>query len=89
MRTYALPTTDYKLAIGTFDEAEYSASFDYISSLNVQSWDKELQDEYPHMVCVNDPFNPWRYAKVLKTVAYVLCEHEVQKWNIKKHVQFN
>ena len=88
MQTYKLPNNDFLLTIGNFQEKTYDKYFDYISSNNIQSWDDTLQATYPHMVCVNDPVNPWRYARVLKTVVYILCEDGEQKWDIKSHRNF-
>jgi len=49
--------------------------------------DTGMFPEYPHIVRVSsDPINDWgyRYAKVLKTVAYVLVDEDmVERWEIK------
>jgi hypothetical protein len=48
--------------------------------------------EYPHRVWVSN--EEWRYAKVLKTVAYIAVDEDeygkpvTEKWDIKKHVPY-
>lgn len=48
--------------------------------------------DFPHLVCVADVINwPYRYAKVGKTVAYVITDENpdgsplVEKWQMRRH----
>jgi len=71
---------------GQFVEREYGKYFEY-DALSDSS-------EHPYRVWVTTPWegrdSGWRYAKVLKTVAYVVIDEDenglvVEKWSIKNH----
>ena len=76
--------------IGRFNEKDYGNLFEF--SENREEWNTD----YPHKVWVTTPWNMdcgWRFAKVLKTVAYILTNDEdgnevVNKWSIKKHTEY-
>lgn len=84
-------TQDYDLGLvlGQFIEASHGKPFEYMRRGNFGG---DWAADFPHLVCVNDPVG-WRYrfAKVLKTVAYVVIDEDasgvpiVQKWQIKSH----
>ncbi len=77
---YAL---DYQNLAGSFVEAEFGHTFEY----RVRQDKTNYRADLPHLIYVGD--NQTRFAKVLKTVAYVLCdEHDLQKWAIKRHREF-
>lgn len=73
--------------IGSFTEKEYGKHFEFSENREVDGW------TYPHKVWVSTPWHMdegWRYAKVLKTVAYILTNDEdgndvVEKWYTKQH----
>lgn len=78
--------------LGSFIEKDYCHLFEY--SVNDHAFDWAPQEEFPHLVWV-DPSEPSpRYARVLKTVAYVVVGETpdgkpvVQKWSIKKNVSY-
>lgn len=75
--------------IGCFTEKEHGLLFEY--STNKGGFG--ALDGWPHRVYVSsNPINDsgWRYARVLKTVAYIVVDEDengdaiVEKWNIKK-----
>ena len=76
--------------LGRFYEKDYGHLFEF--SENREEWNTD----YPHKVWVTTPWNMdcgWRFAKVLKTVAYVLTNDEdgnevVQKWDIKNQKEY-
>lgn len=70
--------------LGSFEEIEYSHYFQYAE----RRWpDDNYHPELPHIVYVGD--GQPRLAKVLKTVAYILCnDGDLQKWSIKKHINY-
>ena len=50
--------------------------------------------DFPHLVEVGDHVGwPYRYAKVLKTVAYIVVDEDehgrpvAKKWDIRKHIK--
>ena len=77
---------------GCFEEKTCGGFFEF--SLNTEETDFVSMEDYPHKIWVsNNPINDsgWRYARVLKTVVYVVVDEDdygnpvVQKWDIKKH----
>ena len=76
--------------LGSFDEKEYGKYFEFSEN------DENFYTEYPHKVWVTTPWHMdggWRFAKVLKTVAYILINDEdgndvVEKWSIKKYREY-
>ena len=73
--------TPLPLVLGVFTEKEYGHPFEYAE----RRWpDDEFHPELPHIIYVGD--GQTRLAKVLKTVAWVLCgDEDLQKWDIKGH----
>ncbi len=75
--------------LGMFIEKEKGNHFEY-SSNTTDYW--VTIEDYPHKVWVRDG---WRYAKVLKTVAYIVIDEAddgspiVQKWELKKNTNYN
>lgn len=76
--------------IGSFYEKSCGNFFEYASNPAADSWVDA--NEYPHRVFVKEnPVNDsgWRYARVLKTVAYVVVDEDdygrpvVEKWKLK------
>ncbi len=76
--------------LGCFTEKEYGKHFEY--SVNDEFFNVFEGQHYPHKVWVRDG---WRYAKVLKTVAYIVIDEAddgspiVQKWELKKNTNYN
>jgi len=76
--------------LGCFDEKECGNFFEF--SENRENY----YTEYPHKVWVTTPWHMdggWRFAKVKKTVAYILTNDEdgndvVEKWYIKKYRKY-
>lgn len=75
--------------VGAFTEKSAGNWFEYEKN----SEDTEFGSEYPHKVWVGNPIpgleSGWRYAKVLKTVAYIVVDEDeygkpvTEKWFIK------
>jgi hypothetical protein len=79
------------LILGQFKEVSYGQVFEY--GLRTSD-DQTFVSEYPHLVYVSSKseagMNLSRYAKVLKTVAYIVTDEDengpiVEKWIIKGH----
>jgi hypothetical protein len=76
--------------LGCFIEKDYGNNFEYEVNREEDSW--LPVSEYPHRVWVSN--EEWRYAKVLKTVAYIAVDEDeygkpvTEKWDIKKHVPY-
>jgi hypothetical protein len=74
--------------IGSFVEKEFGQSFEY-STNDVHPWESY---EFPHKVWVADGY---RYAHVLKTVAYVVSDEDADgkpvlvRWYIKNHREYS
>tara|TARA_R110000782_G_scaffold4974_2_gene17455 strand:+ start:1029 stop:1451 length:423 start_codon:yes stop_codon:yes gene_type:complete len=77
--------------IGEFLEKDYGNGFTYgVNEDGVFS-----REEYPHIVYVGGTTGlDYRYAKVLKTVAYVVVDEDengapvVEKWALKKNLSY-
>lgn len=73
--------------IGSFVEKEFKQSFEY-SANDVHPWESY---QFPHKIWVEGGF---RYAHVLKTVAYVVSDEDesgkpvVVRWDIKNHMEY-
>lgn len=76
--------------IGSFYEKSVGNFFEYSTNPAKDSWVDA--NEFPHRVYVsNNPVQDsgWRYARVLKTVAYIVVDEDdqgrpvVEKWNLK------
>jgi|TARA_R110000764_G_scaffold466_1_gene1816 hypothetical protein len=73
--------------IGSFIEKDVNGWHEY--SLNQEEMTNSW--EFPHILHTNDGF---RYAKVLKTVAYIAVDEDaygrpvVEKWFIKQHREY-
>ena len=78
--------------VGHFVEKDFGHWFEF--SKNDEEY---LFANYPHKVWVGgiNTDQSYRYALVKKTVAYVVVDEDdyglpvVEKWNIKKHNEFN
>ena len=76
--------------LGSFIEKEHGHLFEFSKN------NEMFHTSYPHKVWVTTPWrmdSGWRFAKVLKTVAYVLTNDQdgqdvVEKWSIKKRRYF-
>ena len=78
--------------VGEFIEKSVGNGFTY--GVNKDEW---LKNEYPHIVYVNDAEghgSGYRYAKVLKTVAYIVVDEDeygkpvVEKWKLKENIKY-
>jgi hypothetical protein len=73
--------------LGSFVEKDYENLFEF--SVNDEPDHFVSSKNYPHKVWVAE--NSWRYARVLKTVAYVITDEDadgypvVERWFIKNH----
>lgn len=76
----------FPMILGSFAEVDHSKVFEY-SLRNESNW--LSKEKFPHLVYVGS--GETRYAKVLKTVAYVVIDEDengepvIDKWYIKKH----
>ena len=72
--------------LGSFTEKEYGKHFEFSTNNEAE------YPEYPHKVWVTTPWEldcGWRFAKVLKTRAYVLTDEDVvEKWYHKKYTEY-
>lgn len=80
--------------VGSFLEKDYGNYFEFSNNTEemTTSW------LFPHIVWVTTPKegidSGWRYARVLKTVAYIAVDEDahgqpiIEKWNIKQHKEF-
>tara|TARA_R110000868_G_scaffold176248_1_gene413715 strand:+ start:471 stop:740 length:270 start_codon:yes stop_codon:yes gene_type:complete len=75
--------------VGRFIEKSEGNDFEYDGQSDLPEW--------PHRVWVTTPHagidSGWRYAKVLKTVAYIITDEDadgivLEKWNIKAHTLY-
>ena len=75
---------------GQFIEYTYNHVFEY-RPVDEDSWG--LRNGFPYEIAIGD-LGDTRYAKVLKTVVYVVIDQDengdpiVDKWKIKKHLIF-
>jgi len=79
--------------LGAFVEKDFDELFEF--TVNDEETSAFNPEEYPHKVYVTS--NPlggmhaWRYARVLKTVAYIVTDEDengdpvVEKWAINRH----
>ena len=68
---------DPKTLKGYFQHKDTNCHFEFADSDSV---------EFPHIIYVGPKAESTRYARILKTVAYVLVDEEiVEKWSIKNH----
>ena len=75
------PSTEINFTLGSFREKEFGNIFEFSGHSG--------NPDYPHRVFVDGGLS-WRYAKVLKTVAYVIVDEDdggfvVQKWFTKNY----
>ena len=76
---------------GCFIERDYGKFFEFSEN------DEDFYVDYPHKIWVTTPWHldeGWRFAKVLKTVAYVLTNDEdgydvVEKWHLKGRREYD
>ena len=76
--------------LGCFNEKECGNFFEFSEN------NEDFYPDYPHKVWVTTPWRMdvgWRFAKVLKTVAYILVNDDdgndvVEKWSIKKYRKY-
>ena len=94
--TYAPSTTSFPphgdgSILGCFNEKDHGKFFEFSQN------DEDFYTDYPHKVWVTTPWHMdegWRFAKVLKTVAYVLTNDEdgydvVEKWHLKGRREYD
>ena len=76
------------LILGSFIEADYGHTFEYAIRPDEGI---DFAPDCPHIVYVADRI---RYARVLKTVAYIAVDEDddgepvLQKWQLKNHRQY-
>lgn len=78
-----------KNAMGQFVEKEVGNYFEYSAN------NTGMMPEYPHLVWVGGLVNDqgYRYANVMKTVAYIAVDEDddglvIEKWDIKKNIKY-
>ena len=78
-----------KNPMGQFVEKEVGNYFEYSAN------NTGMFPEYPHLVWVGGLVNDcgYRYANVMKTVAYIAVDEDddglvVEKWDIKKNIKY-
>lgn len=81
--------------VGCFEEVDCGNFFEFSQN------DEEMTDswQFPHKVWVTTPRegldSGFRYARVLKTVAYIAVDEDaygqpiVEKWSIKRHREYD
>ena len=82
--------THTKDPIGVFVEREVGNYFEFSENNDA------IMADWPHKVWVGGTVNDWgfRYARVLKTVAYIVVDEGdlgqpvVEKWDIKQHREY-
>lgn len=81
--------------IGNFIEKQYGNNFEYSFNDEQDNYSIGMSKDYPHRVWVGDFCgHGWRYARVLKTIAYVVTDEDddgslvVQKWNLKSNINY-
>ena len=88
--SFADSTTYFNTGDGTILGCFNEKDFDNLFEFSVNPGVSGFCDDYPHLVWVNSRNPETRYAKVLKTVAYVVVDEDengdpiVEKWTIKK-----
>lgn len=80
--------------LGSFVEKDYSHLFEF--SVNDHDFAWAPQEDFPHLVWVGPGYEVQpRYARVLKTVAYVVVNEDefgrpvIEKWSIKKNRSYS
>jgi hypothetical protein len=79
---------DYSSLLGSFTEKDVGGRHEYSANTDdmTASWD------FPHVL---HTFDGIRYARILKTVAYIAVDEDaygqpvVEKWNIASHRQYS
>ena len=90
-RVYFAPDGDGSI-LGSFKHTKTNCKFEFSQNTTTDPWGSD----YPHLVWVGpDHYDAdYRYARVLKTVAYVVCEEDEagnpveQRWPIKAHTKY-
>jgi len=75
---------------GGFYEKDFGLFFEFSKNLCKDEWSQKMFDEgYEHLVWVNSRDPSPRYAKVLKTRAYVMVDEDVvEKWYFKSMTNY-
>jgi hypothetical protein len=82
--------------LGGFNEKDHGHFFEFSQNLGEDAIDQLMLGlGYPHKIWVGDPIGfPYRYGKVLKTVAHIVTDEAddgsviVEKWNIKGRTDY-
>ena len=83
--------------IGNFIEKEHGQNFEYSLNEEQDDYSKSIAENYPHKVWVGSGQiggdSGWRYAKVKKTVAYVIVDEDafgpvLERWFLKKNTEY-
>lgn len=75
--------------IGCFREKTIGNLFEFSKAKNLL-----FGPDYPHYIWVGNRIQEYRFAKVLKTVAYVVIDEArdgspvIEKWSIKNHKEY-
>ena len=89
----ALAPMNVENVLGEFTEKEFGNYFHYSENPDRKEGCEEWCC-YPHLVWVGGLDFQYRYAKVKKTVAYVVTDENddgspvIEKWFLKKNVEF-
>jgi hypothetical protein len=81
--------------LGGFYEKDCGQWFEFSKNTDAFNCAFNQEDaQYPHKVWVTTPIpgidGGYRYARVLKTVAYIVCDEDengavIEKWNLKQN----
>tara|TARA_R110002167_G_scaffold27330_3_gene93020 strand:+ start:176 stop:466 length:291 start_codon:yes stop_codon:yes gene_type:complete len=84
--------------IGYFIEKDVGNSFEYSVNNELDAYSLSLAEKFPHKVWVGGKdvagMSGWRYAKVKKTVAYIVVDEfeggaVVERWFLKKNTSYD
>ena len=81
--------------IGSFTEKEHGNNFEYSLNDDTDDFTLSIVENYPHKVWIGNTVNDsgWRYARVLKTVAYIIVDEDndgpvLERWFLKKNTEY-
>ena len=84
--------------IGNFIEKDYGNNFEYSLNEDKDDFTLSIVENYPHKVWVAAAPDTvydsgWRYAKVLKTVAYIIVDEDndgpiLERWFLKSNNKY-
>ena len=83
---------DKGVVLGRFNHKETGAVFEYCDRNGAHS---DFCPDFPHLICTSNVIGwPYRFARVLGSVAYIVRDEEadgspvVERWEIKQHKRY-